>query len=227
MSAKEGTPILTYESVKCCKCEFLTGKRGGGKRLQCNHSICTICLSDMIREKFGNEMHIAQLDKRLLYDLSEKSECAYQTMVLGTDETSGIIECPKCDQKYSILSPIFREFGVPKRIESTIMFKDSDGYDLQYHCCTYADLIHLLPDEKQYELLSNFDYTKEDSLDFGNNSIVKTILSKPDITYHAILNSKSGKIILVNEETCIACNPLHAKDCKHASIFQFRDSINT
>jgi hypothetical protein len=226
MSSKECTPLLTYESEECGKCGFLTRKRGGGKRLQCEHSICSICLADTIREKFGNEMHIGQLDKRLLFDLEEKEKCAFQNMVLGTNETNGIIRCHKCRMQYSILSPIYREFGVPKRIESIIMFIDPDGIDLQYHCCTLVDLIHLMPNNKQKELLVDFDYMNEDSLQFGDNAMVKTILSKPNVTYHAIINNNSGKTILVDEETCIACNPLHADKCKHASIFQFNESIN-
>lgn len=87
----------------------------------------------------------------------------YLEMHFGTDKCNGIIVCPMCDVKYSVLSPIYRHFGIPKRIETTIEF-EQNGVKLYYYLCTYVDLIHLCNGKEQKELLTDFDYNDEDTL---------------------------------------------------------------
>ena len=43
-------------------------------------------------------------------------------MCLTTENISGVIKCPHkdCEELYSILSPIYREYGFPKRIDLMI-----------------------------------------------------------------------------------------------------------
>lgn len=175
--------------------------------LTCNHAICHNCIDNIMRHNFGNELAIVSIDKKRIFDPTCDKE--YSKMILGTKDTSGIIQCPKCKESYSIIHALFREHGLPMKINGIVEFEHEENI-ITHHLCTSLDLIHLMNREKQTELLDNFDYDGTDHFDHLAIPEIKNY----DVTcshYHVVNTENSYEI--QNRDTCEACagNGTHTK----------------
>lgn len=216
MAEENSDIVIKYGSLECCKCERYTGECGGGVRLQCEHAVCSDCLSGIITSTIGTNLEVGIFDRQTFCGLENRTKSAFQKTYFGTSNCPGIISCPKCDVQYSILSPIYREYGIPKRIEAVIAFKNDQGLDYFLHCCSRIDLTNLLPRSLQTQMLGEFQYSNELEMTF-DNELVKKIKHVPGITYHMIVDS-DNKIDLVDSLECKACD---TSQYKHLSIYQF------
>lgn len=188
----------TFENVRCVNCKQKK-KKVSKALLTCNHPICHNCIDNILRQKFGDDLSIISIDKRRLYDEQCDKECG--KMVLGTDESDGIIYCPKCNDSYSIFCAIFRDHGIPLKINGIVEF-EHEGKIIKHHLCTTLDLIHLMPKDTQATYLSNYDYKGVDEFDPKN---IKEI-SNYDVNcgeYHVIKDSKS--YMICDKSKCEAC----------------------
>lgn len=142
----------------CCFCKEQIFNEG--KYLQCGHYIHNECLNKKIKIKFDDTMNLIVINKNYIWnDLDENEE--HNKMYFGSKECDGIIECDTCNTSYSILSPIYRKFGIPKRIEKIILFKNKNKI-ISYYICTILDMIHLINPNLQHDLLKNFDFNEEE-----------------------------------------------------------------
>jgi len=186
-------PFKNFEKKNCNNYKLLNCKNENVIHLQCGHELCFECLKTNIEKTFGEEMYIVKFDKRKIYNFDEGNQIekdAYFTMNLSTEETSGLIDCSHCNTKYSILSPIYRDFGFPKRVDSAIVFKEEEQV-LFYYLSTAIDIVHLLKKEKQIEILKNFNYENE-------NKLLKNLIS---IDNPEIYELKSQKDFYVAVQT--------------------------
>lgn len=188
----------TFDNVRCVNCKQKK-KKVSKAMLTCNHAVCHNCIDNILRHKFGDDLSIVQIDKKRLFD--EQCDKEYSKMVLGTDDSDGIISCPKCNDSYSIFTAIFREFGVPLKINGIVEF-EHEGKTIKHHLCTTLDLIHLMPKDLQAEHLSNYDYKGVDQFDTKE---IKEI-SNYDVNcsiYHVIKDRESYSIC--DKTVCEAC----------------------
>lgn len=159
----------------CCCCKKQIKRKQSAKYLQCGHFIHSKCINKKILEKFGDSMDTVIIDKSKIWtDIDTNS--GYNQMYFGTENTDGIIECDECNASYSILSPIYREFKIPKLIEKIILF-ESDGKILSYHICTTLDMIHLSNSKIQHKILKKFDIYNESTY---MNKVYDTDLENPN-----------------------------------------------
>jgi hypothetical protein len=111
-------------------------------------------------------------------------------MWFGTKESSGIIHCPECNIAYSLLSPIYKKFGVPKKINQIVVF-DYEPDCIMFHLCSNIDYIHLLKQKDQIEMLEKFSYENEDNC-FDNYNTkedqqISLFEQYDDLIFHAVL----------------------------------------
>jgi len=102
---------IQAKNITCSYCN--TKSNDTGVLLQCGHSLHSKCLEKIFMREFGDELFFVSFDKSKIWNFLENKK--YGTLMLGTAETTGIIHCPECRNNYSVLSPIYREFGVPKK----------------------------------------------------------------------------------------------------------------
>ena len=204
--------------------------------MECQHILHFECSKKIFLEEFGDEVFIVTLDKsKLLYPslIGQK----HVVMKYGTKETSGIIHCPECNEKYSVLSPIYRNFGIPKKISKIVLFAYNDEV-IMYHLCTNIDVVHLLQREYQDKILNDFSYFEEDEcfykhkIDTKNNVQICMLEKFDDFIFHAVL--VNGVFVVFPESSCPACdcekNPIkYLEDpfeYKHASVMEYLNFIN-
>lgn len=194
-------PFRSFGKQDCVNHKTVNCKNGSGVYLQCGHTVCHGCIHNIIRNTFGEEMCTATIDKRNIYNFNDENTIEkdnYFIMKFSTEETSGIIKCPDCNTCYSILSPIYRDFGYPKRIETAIAFKHKDQV-LFYYICTAIDAVHLLRKDKQIKILENFDYTKEnellENLTSKDNPEIYELTSQSD--YYIAVKTKNSLFTLI------------------------------
>jgi hypothetical protein len=214
-------PIDISDYIKCGMCNLGIGN---SIRLQCEHVICEPCLEAMINYKFSDNLTVVTLDKKAMFKLPDVDQPAFQYMTFGTEETDGIIECTECQVKYSVLSPIYRDSGIPKRIESIVTFKTDDKL-VTYHICTPIDAVHLLNGKQQKMILERFDYNIERDLMthlLSNEQPEILALQRLKEVYHGIIINEQAFIIIDTEE-CPVCDSTveHKYSCKHATINDF------
>lgn len=236
----------------CAECnEGFDLEENIGVYLQCGCSIHSKCIVKICENEFGDEMNLWSFDKRKMFDIIEQtnnytnsnytntdnpnddkiyrrtSKDSYQIMCFGTSETDGIILCPACNLSYSILSPIYRDFSIPKLIQCIVFFVDEENNTLIYHLCTNIDLVHLVSYPKQKNILNNFDYEEENVLndileDKSNHSIEK--INSKHFFYHAVIVNDNDFIIF-EDLCCPVCNVIddieNKQNYKHSTINDF------
>lgn len=190
--------VSKYPNTKCHCCKT-KNKKVSKALLTCNHVICHNCIDNILYRNFGDNLAIVSIDKKRLFD--ESCDKEYRKMVLGTKDTSGIIQCPKCNDSYSILCATFREYGLPMKIIGIVEF-EHHGDLITYHLCTSLDLIHMMNMEKQMELLGKYDYNSTDH--FNHTEIPE--IKNYDIhhSHYHVVNTDSGYEIQ-NKDECEAC----------------------
>jgi uncharacterized protein (UPF0212 family) len=236
---------IDFKDKVCVECGNKFDKNETGVHLQCECSIHSKCIKKICENKFGEEMNLWTIDKRNLFNVLEKLEekdffidldnanifkrtnkDSYNIMCLGTEETDGVIKCPKCNLEYSILSPIYRDFGIPKVILSIIFFKDNDKEKLlSYHICTNIDTIHLLSYPKQKNILNIFKYDEENKWNYLLNKKLHLEiknLGSGYYHYHAVIVKETNFVFFNNVECPVCCKKLN-DDLKyrHSTINDF------
>jgi len=188
-------PFKNFEKKDCENHKLLNCENKSKINLQCGHVLCFECVKTNIEKTFGKEMCIVKLDKRKIYNFEgcdQIKKDAYFTMNLSTEETSGLIDCFHCNVKYSILSPIYRDFGFPKRVDSAIVFKEEEQV-LFYYLSTAIDIVHLLRKEKQIEILQNFNYENE-------NKLLKNLISKNNPEIYELKSQKDFYVAVQTDD---------------------------
>lgn len=184
----EKKPFVVCKKKSCSYCKENIKDDEEAIILQCEHILHFECSAKMMFEKFGDEVYFVSLDKQKIFDVLESEK--YNTMWFGTKETSGIIHCPECNVAYSILSPIYKKFGVPKKIIKIVVF-DYEPDCIMFHLCTNIDFIHLLKQKEQIELLQNFSYENEekcfDNYNTKEDQQIGLFEQYDDLIYHAVL----------------------------------------
>lgn len=217
--------IFSDELEKICSyCNDELTIDNRGKILQCNHCLHNDCIQKMIVEKFGDELGVVTADKSKIPDFEIVSKIQ-NIMMLGTKDTSGIICCPTCDEAYSIFSPIFREFGIPKKIDSIVYFLYKDEI-IFHHLCTNIDVIHLLNYADQKKILSEFEYEKEECEEYQN--IIKNSYQVREISgfvNHAIINHNNN-FRVVSKDKCESCKNEHSDTESNCSSLFSHDEFN-
>jgi hypothetical protein len=221
--------FVLCESKACSYCNELSNK--SCVVLQCGHALHHECINKMISEKFGDELYIIKINKENIYpSLKKNEEYNYNIMRFGTKKSNGILDCPHngCTEIYSVLSPIFKDFSIPKRIDNLIIFDavndDEKKEKVMYHLCTNIDLIHLLPRKYQIMLLNKFDYLDEDKcFDCMNPSEISQIClleDNKDFLFHGVMFNDT--FVIFPESKCPACFSESIDEeniiYKHASI---------
>lgn len=218
---------VDFTDKYCIECKKKFNEDNYGVYLQCECSIHSNCIKKLCLNKFGDEMSIWTIDKRKLFNAIEQVEQneqdkdndkynkifnrndkdSYNIMCFGTEETNGVIICPKCELAYSILSPIYRDFDIPKLIQSIVMFLDNDEKEmLYYYICSSLDSIHLFSYSKQKNLLEEFDYQEENKfIDMYKTQNETKNLSQKHKFYHAVIIQKQI-FVLYGESECPVCN---------------------
>jgi len=185
---RDGPFIFALTNKQCCYCDKQIQIKEQGFILQCMHCLHFECSEEIISEKFGEDVCLVTIDKSKIWNFLNNKK--YGKMHFGTKETSGIIHCPECNKAYSILSPIYKEFGIPKEIYKTIVF-DHDKEPVIYHMCTNIDCVNLLKPNLQKNILQNFDYFKEDicfdDVDIENDQQICLLKKYDDLIFHAVL----------------------------------------
>lgn len=167
--------------------------------LTCNHAICHDCIDNIMRCNFGDELAVITIDKKRMFDPTCNKE--YSKMVFGTKDTTGIIQCPKCKESYSILHATFREHGLPMKINGIVEFEYNNNI-ITHHLCTSLDLIHLMNKEKQAELLNNYD--KNNNVEFDHLDIPEIKNYDPLCSHYHVVNTNNGYELQKRDE-CKAC----------------------
>ena len=188
-------PFRKFEEKDCDNCVLLNCKNEEKIHLQCGHVLCCECVSNIIKKTFGEEMCIVRLDKRKIYNFEgceQVEKDAYFTMIFSTEETSGVINCSHCNTSYSILSPIYRDFGFPKRVDTAVVFKNEENV-LFYYLSTAIDVVHLLRKEKQIEILQNFNYENE-------NKLLKNLISKNNPEIYELKSQKDFYVAVQTDD---------------------------
>lgn len=201
---------------KCCNCKKRL--KTNEIYLQCGHRIHTKCINKKMLKKFGKEMNLVILNKHdIWHDLDEN--CAHNKMYFGTRDSDGIIECNICNTPYSILSPIYREFGIPKKIEKIILLNTDNGV-VSYHICTAVDLLHLSNPELQHMILKNFDYHEESN--YVSDVYDTELEKKEEFIFRSYLNKEKNKISYQECEVGEA----NDKDKEYLSLDSFVDYLS-
>ena len=154
-------PFVNYGIGTCDKYDSVHCKGISNVRLQCGHSLCKMCLQTCVQETYGDDTEVISVDKRKIYhfDLDDSDKTAYYTMMFS--RTSKTLKCPFCDCRYSLTSPIYRDFGIPKRVDTQIIF--SNGSEkVTYNVSTLLDVVHLLSARKQFKILNKINYYNEE-----------------------------------------------------------------
>ena len=108
--------LFTFDSDQLCsECNKGCFSEGKCIVLQCMHYIHVNCIKKLISKKWPEYIDFLTIDKNKIYTLMKKERNEYHTMILGNGD-DGIIECPSCNEEYTIFSPIYRELGYPKKI---------------------------------------------------------------------------------------------------------------
>jgi hypothetical protein len=230
--------VLCEKNI-CSYCYELSNEPG--VVLQCGHTLHHKCINKMIFDKFGNDLYVIEINKENIYQNLEKNEIYnFNKMTFGTRKSNGILDCPhkECQEIYSILSPIFKDFNIPKRIDNIVLleYENDDGKKekVMHHLCTNIDLIHMLSRDHQIKLLINFDYARENNCFDGMNSheIVQICLleNSDDFIFHGVMFNDT--FVIFPKSKCPACFPESNVDekniiYKHASIDDFIVFITT
>lgn len=194
--------VNKFPNTKCNSCGN-KNKNITKALLTCNHAICHNCIDKDLRQLFGDNLEIVSIDKKQMFDNSCDKE--YRKMILGTENTSGILPCPKCNESYSILHATFREYGLPMKIKAIVEFEHENKI-ITHHLCTSLDLIHLLHRDKQAHHLSIYEYNGIDQFDHTDIDEIKNYDSSIS-KYHVVKVNDSYE--LQNSETCSACLGTH------------------
>lgn len=239
----EDSPFRLFKLGNCCVCQKQSNLTS--VHLECDHQLHFKCLSNIILEKFGEYIDVAKLDKSNIIKSLKSNEV--NTMTLGTENFDGIISCPECYIDYSILSPIYKKFGFPKKVYKVIKFFEEDQSVLTHNISTNIDIIHLLPLKAQEKLLRYFDYTKESTyitskfmLKYSNINDIFSENNKDKINFHAVINTNFSEIKQLEyypENECPVCvqnissdsDTIDTDDCNivyHCSIEQFINILN-
>jgi len=219
-------PFVKNKLKKCECCDKKNIEKG--VHLQCNHQLCIDCLNNnVINKTFGEYIDMLSIKKeKLILTLADTEE---NKMVFVKNKL-GFINCPKCMAKYSIFSPIYRHFGIPKLIAKIItFFEDYDNKSTyNYHICTNLDIIHLLNIDDQKKLLKEFSYHKEE--EYINDELITTydyvnsLFNTETDVVHAItyIDFENGtkNIEFVDCDKCQVCK-------NNTSIISDNDSIDT
>lgn len=230
---------IVLDNKMCVECGDNFNDDNMGVFLQCECSIHSKCIKILCEKKFGDEMNICSIDKRKLFDILEQNNTfvdsdnsriynrtdndSYQIMCFGTYETDGIIKCPKCNLEYSVLSSIYRDFGIPKLIQLIVLFINNEHNKLlSYHMCTNIDSIHLLSYPKQKNILKTFKYVEEnlwDELLNEKSNYEIANISSSHYYYHAVIVDENNFVIF-KDVKCPACdsNLDNISTYKHATI---------
>lgn len=233
---KNGPFEKRFGKEKCRVCKSTSQEISPKIFLQCNHNIHTKCLNEVICKTQGEFMNIFTIDKEEIFDELDKNK-SHQKMCLTTENISGVIKCPHkdCEELYSILSPIYREYGFPKRIDLMIQFMHYDE-KLWFYGCTNIDLIHLTKGSTQRKMLKEFDYVAESDIIFDMEQEPQlSMISRENFTYHAVIKkniSSEIELQIYPSNICIVCMVHNMLQCEekentytHCTISEYIDWI--
>jgi hypothetical protein len=159
------------------------------------------CLTKIIEETVGEYTEFISIKKSNFLDIESSTE---NIMVLSDRIDKNIICCIKCGDKYSILSPIFRDYKIPKLIECIIVFfgLDDRTSDRRFY--------HHLDKSSQQNIFEDFDYELEDSLikEEYDLSIIEKIYEMKEYENHCVIHLVNNKYVIKMEPVscCHVCN---------------------
>lgn len=205
--------FVTHKFICCAYCN--NNDASVGVHLQCNHQLHYECLNRIILKTYGEYIDSLNVKKSVLINGIEDKKENEMVLLVGDNK---VINCPTCDIPYSVFSPIYRNFGIPKIIQKTIVFFDDNNITHNFHICTNVDIVHLLPIKEQTRIFKKFNFDKED------NCITEKIISKyPYLQnlceteceiFHAIVeNGKNVKFVdALKCPVCSECNKSVSSD---------------
>ena len=191
-------------------------------KLECNHIIHKSCLRRMLSYRYYQKKSII-INKSKLFSNLYKDD-VFNSMSLGDmNDDDGIIKCPNidCNKKYSLLSQYYITSKKPQLIKKIIVFENLQKTYL-YHICHDIDIIHLLNKSDQYQLLSDFSYSKKFYITdktITNNFQINKLFDYNYFIYHAVMYDKT--IDYYPEKLCPVCLNSDDVHFKHASIYDF------
>ena len=207
------------EELSCSYCEMPTTEHW--KQLQCGHVVHNKCIVQMIRDTHGGDhVDCAMIYKDKLFNINIDEN--YMSMCMGISPTQGIIKCPACNVSYSVLTPIYRDLGIPKKIDGVAVFVDDNFY---HHLCTTIDLIHYINKEVQKDMLTMFSYESENSFrDRITDHFLCDIVAQKEYENHAV--NIGGFVAIMSKSKCLACK--HAETnpiIKHGTVQEMIESL--
>ena len=213
---------LDDREYECCYCKKSTGKHI--IMLQCNHTIHDNCLNLHIIDTIGEFIEFVSLDKSILINGIESNTSTI--MCLSSQTQNNIIKCPNCNELYSIMSPIYKNFGIPKKIDAVVVFFGIDDYDdtemYYHHLCTYIDTCHYFHKYIQKNIFNKFEYENEHELITPYFSNKKNLLLKlyefNEFENHCVFTD--GIITIEPASDCGGCDKT-SKTSRHASSYEY------